>query len=46
MTIDPPPDLALKVDVTSRTYREIYAQLGVPEVWRFEQGQFRIHCLE
>jgi Uma2 family endonuclease len=46
MTIDPPPDLALEVDVTSRTYLEIYAQLGVPEVWRFERGQLRIYCLE
>ena len=42
---DPPPDLALEVDVTSRTYLDLYAELGVPEVWRFERGQLRIDCL-
>lgn len=46
MTVDPPPDLALEVDLTSRTYLDIYTQLGVPEVWRFDQGQLHIHCLE
>lgn len=43
---DPPPDLALEVDVTSRTYLTLYAELGVPEVWQFERGQLKIHCLE
>jgi Uma2 family endonuclease len=38
--------LALEVDVTSRTYLNLYAELGVPEVWCFERGQLRIHCLE
>ncbi len=46
LEIDPPPDLALEVDVTSRTYLDLYAGLGVPEVWRFERGQLKIHCLE
>jgi Uma2 family endonuclease len=46
MTIDPPPDLALEVDLTSRTHLDIYAQLGVPEVWRFKHRQLEIHCLE
>lgn len=45
-TIDPPPDLALEVDLTSRTHLDIYAQLGVPEVWRFKRRQLEIHCLE
>lgn len=33
---DPPPDLAIEVDVTrsSVSRMEIYAALGVPEVWR------------
>jgi Uma2 family endonuclease len=44
--IDPPPDLALEVDLTSRTHLDIYAQLGVPEVWRFKRRQLEIHCLE
>ncbi|MBD2653734.1 Uma2 family endonuclease [Synechocystis sp. FACHB-383] len=44
--IHPPPDLALEVDLTSRTHLDIYAQLGVPEVWRFKHRQLEIHCLE
>lgn len=37
---DPPPDLAVEVDVSrsSMNRLSIYAQLGVPEVWRW-QGQ-------
>lgn len=46
LTIDPPPDLALEIDVTSRTHREIYSLLGVPELWRFEQGNLQINVLE
>lgn len=45
LTIDPPPDLALEIDVTSRTHREIYAGLGVPELWRFEKGELQINIL-
>jgi len=46
LTIDPPPDLALEVDVTSRTYPNIYRNLGVPELWRFERGQLQINALQ
>ncbi|MGK7878782.1 MAG: Uma2 family endonuclease [Crocosphaera sp.] len=46
LTVDPPPDLALEIDVTSRTHREIYALLGVPELWRFEKGKLQINILE
>ncbi|MGK7943297.1 MAG: Uma2 family endonuclease, partial [Microcystaceae cyanobacterium] len=46
LTIDPPPDLALEIDVTSRTHPEIYTQLGVPELWRFEKGKLYINLLE
>lgn len=45
LTIDPPPDLAIEVDITSRSYPSIYAKLGVPELWRFEQGKLRIDLL-
>ncbi|AFZ00263.1 Uma2 family endonuclease [Calothrix sp. PCC 6303] len=45
LTIDPPPDLALEVDVTSRTNREIYQRLGVPELWRFERDKLQINIL-
>lgn len=46
LTIDPPPDLAIEVDVTSKTGLEVYLQLGVPEVWRFEDGRLRISVLD
>jgi Uma2 family endonuclease len=41
LRVDPPPDLAIEVDVTrsSLNRMSIYAALGVPEVWRLtDQG--------
>ena len=46
LTIDPPPDLAIEVEVTSRSHPSIYAQLGVPELWRFEKGKLKIDTLQ
>lgn len=46
LTIDPPPDLALEIDITSRTHLNIYATLGVPELWRFENGILKIYILQ
>jgi Uma2 family endonuclease len=36
---DPPPDLAIEVDITSSSRRRftIYLQLGIPEVWQYTQ---------
>ena len=45
LSINPPPDLALEIDVTSRTHRSIYAALKVPELWRFENGNLQINIL-
>jgi Uma2 family endonuclease len=45
LTIDPPPDLAIEVDVTSRTQLDAYRALGVPELWRYEEGNLRIDVL-
>ncbi|MBK1988107.1 Uma2 family endonuclease [Sphaerospermopsis aphanizomenoides BCCUSP55] len=45
LTIDPPPDLALEIDVTSRTHPNIYQALQVPELWRFENGKLQINVL-
>ncbi len=44
---DPPPDLALEVDVTRSCLNRlgIYAALGVLEVWRFDGENWHIHCL-
>jgi len=35
---DPPPDLAIEIDITSSSLNRmiIYAALGIPEVWRFD----------
>jgi Uma2 family endonuclease len=46
MTVDPPPDLALEVEVSRSTLDRmaIYAALGVPEVWRYD-GRKLIVCL-
>jgi len=35
---DPPPDLVVEIDITHHALdrEEIYARLGVPEVWRFD----------
>jgi len=42
---DPPPDLAVEIDITRRSVgrQPIYAALGVPELWRFD-GK-RLHFL-
>ncbi|WP_425616124.1 Uma2 family endonuclease [Anatilimnocola sp. NA78] len=36
----PPPDLVIEVDITRKSLNrfEAYAQLGVPEIWRYERG--------
>ena len=46
LTIDPPPDLAIEVDVTSKTGLDAYQSLGVPELWRVENGNLRISVLQ
>jgi Uma2 family endonuclease len=46
LAIDPPPDLAIEVDVTSTTGLEAYQALCVPELWRFEEGRLRISLLQ
>ncbi len=38
LTIDPPPDLVLEIDLTNRSHPEIYQSLGVPELWRSEKN--------
>ncbi|MDJ0690267.1 MAG: Uma2 family endonuclease [Xenococcaceae cyanobacterium MO_188.B32] len=45
LTIDPPPDLALEIDITNRSHPEIYQSLGVPELWRYERGKLQILLL-
>jgi Uma2 family endonuclease len=47
LRVDPPPDLAIEVDVTSGSLDRmgIYAALGVPEVWRLDGPTLSFHML-
>ena len=47
LTIDPPPDLVIEVDITRSSLDKlpIYAALGVLEVWRYTDGKVEIRCL-
>jgi len=44
--IDPPPDLALEIDVTSYSDVNDYLPYRVPEVRMFKRNQLRIHQLQ
>lgn len=48
LRIDPPPDLAIEMDVTHRSLdrMSIYAALGVPEVWRATADNLTFNILE
>jgi Uma2 family endonuclease len=46
LMVDPPPDLAIEVDLTSKTQAELYEALGVPELWRYDQNRLRIDVLQ
>ena len=46
MSIDPPPDLAIEIDLTSRTLLDNYQILGVPELWRYGRRGLQINILE
>ncbi len=43
MIVDPPPDLAIEADVTSKTTLDIYEALEVPEVWIYTEEKFTIN---
>jgi len=46
LTIDPPPDLAIEIDITSRTRFNNYEALGVKELWRFNGTKLEINVLQ
>ncbi|OUL25744.1 hypothetical protein BV372_27710 [Nostoc sp. T09] len=46
LSVDPPPDLAIKIDLTSRTQLENYQILGVPELWRYGKQGLQINVLQ
>lgn len=43
---DPPPDLAIETDVTSKTTVEAYRAIAVPELWIYDQGQLNIYLFQ
>src|SRR4028119_1624723 len=46
MSVDPPPDLAIEIDLTSRTQLGNYQILGVPELWRYARRGLQISVLQ
>jgi len=47
LMVDPPPDLVIEIDITSPSLNKfsIFAQVGVPEVWRFDGERLAIYEL-
>jgi Uma2 family endonuclease len=48
LTIDPPPDLAIEIEISRSAIHklEIYASLGVSEVWRFDGETLTVDVLQ
>jgi Uma2 family endonuclease len=46
LTVDPPPDLAIKVDFTSVTNLGSYTPLAIPELWIYSPGDLKIYIFE
>ena len=46
LTVDPPPDLAIEADLTSKTQLDAYEALEVPEIWRYENKKLLINVLQ
>jgi Uma2 family endonuclease len=47
LNTDPPPDLVIEIDISSRSLRKlpIYAALGVREIWRYRNSKLDILLL-
>jgi Uma2 family endonuclease len=47
LTVDPPPDMVVEIDITSPPLNKfpIFAQVGVPEVWRYDGSRLVIYEL-
>lgn len=48
LTIDPPPDLVIEVEITSSAIQKLklFAAMGVPEVWRHDGERLQMYCLQ
>ena len=42
LAVDPPPDLAIESDLTSKTEANAYRAIGVPELWIYSAGQLAV----
>jgi Uma2 family endonuclease len=47
MTVDPPPDLVIEVDISRSSLNKfgMYRALGIPEVWRYDGEALRLYVL-
>jgi Uma2 family endonuclease len=47
LSVDPPPDLVVEVDVSSKSLKKLrlYAGLQIPEVWRFDRKGLTVYEL-
>jgi Uma2 family endonuclease len=47
LTVEPPPDLVIEVDISRSSLDKlpIYATLGVPEIWRYTNGEVELQYL-
>jgi Uma2 family endonuclease len=47
LTVDPPPDLVIEIDITSPSLDKfpLYAAVGVPEVWRYDGAHVTMYRL-
>jgi Uma2 family endonuclease len=43
--INPPPDLAIEIDLTSTTQISAYRDLGVTEIWQYKSNKLAIFVL-
>jgi Uma2 family endonuclease len=48
LRVDPPPDLVVEVDITTSVIDRfpIYAALGFPEIWQYDDGEIIVHLLK
>ena len=46
LDVDPVPDLAIEIDLTSITQLSAYEALAVPEIWRYKNGKLEISLFE
>lgn len=43
LSVDPPPDLAIEIDLTSLTNLEAYKPIAIPELWIYNSGVLKIY---